>query len=322
MTTRASIPVEIDWALSAAHRLPQTLHPALRDLYSDDALRQEVIELWEPDEQMGYPGYLELSAVAQPAGLLFTTDSGEFLDRLDEMCAAAPQSYQFLAETPADRQVLIGRLDLLRSDPARRRRYVEVVTAVWSALRPRWEAEGIPAVQAELQRRRAQIDKTPDWRRYAEQWAPLNVTPDLAEAVDAGAEVVIVPAWFTRNKLWIDLPGVLLIGVGTADAEARVRAETDNLARRLKGLSDPTRLSILFHLARKPMTVGELADHMSLAQPTVSNHVKLLREAGLVTPRGEGRGQPLAVDRNQLAAVLVEVAEQTRTPLPEIKPGC
>jgi ArsR family transcriptional regulator, arsenate/arsenite/antimonite-responsive transcriptional repressor len=46
------------------------------------------------------------------------------------------------------------------------------------------------------------------------------------------------------------------------------------------------------------MTVSEVARRFSLSQPTVSNHVKMLREAGLVTQRTDGRNRYLIVQRD------------------------
>lgn len=319
VVARPSIPVEADWALSAAHRPTPTLHPALAALYADQEVADAVRGLWGPGEQLSYPGYLELSAVAQPAGLLFTTDSDAFVGRLEAMCAAAPVEHQFLAETAADRAVLLHRLDVLRSDPDRRRHYAGVVGRVWSALAGVWQREGLPAVEAEVARRRVQIEREPDWRRLvARQLSLHEPSAELLDAVGAGGEVVVVPAWFTRKRLWIDLPGVLLIGVGTADTEARNRERAESLGKRLKALSDPTRLTILYSLTMRPMTVGELADHLNLAQPTVSNHVKLLREAGLVSSRPDGRGQPLTGERSELAGLLADVADLVGCP---VQPG-
>ena len=78
----------------------------------------------------------------------------------------------------------------------------------------------------------------------------------------------------------------------------RLRDEQDSLAvrrfyagevaSRLKVLSDPTRVALLSQLACEPMSVTELAALYDLAQPTVSIHVRQLREAGLVVARKEG----------------------------------
>src|SRR5271154_2336697 len=49
-----------------------------------------------------------------------------------------------------------------------------------------------------------------------------------------------------------------------------------------KALSDPTRRQILHLLRKKPMTAGDLAEHFSLAKPTLSGHFAILREADLI----------------------------------------
>lgn len=61
------------------------------------------------------------------------------------------------------------------------------------------------------------------------------------------------------------------------------------LSRTLKALSDPGRLTILFALRGGPRCVCELRQLLGLAQPTVSKHLKILENAGLV--EGEKRGQ-------------------------------
>jgi ArsR family transcriptional regulator, arsenate/arsenite/antimonite-responsive transcriptional repressor len=58
--------------------------------------------------------------------------------------------------------------------------------------------------------------------------------------------------------------------------------ELDALAGKFKALSDPTRLSIVNSLAnREECCVCEF-QHLGLSQPTISHHLKILREAGLV----------------------------------------
>jgi ArsR family transcriptional regulator, arsenate/arsenite/antimonite-responsive transcriptional repressor len=58
--------------------------------------------------------------------------------------------------------------------------------------------------------------------------------------------------------------------------------ELDTLAGQFKALSDPTRLSIVNSLAnREECCVCEF-QHLGLSQPTISHHLKILREAGLI----------------------------------------
>ncbi|MFF4318952.1 ArsR/SmtB family transcription factor [Streptomyces sp. NPDC001568] len=57
----------------------------------------------------------------------------------------------------------------------------------------------------------------------------------------------------------------------------------------MQGLASPARIRILARLLHAPCSVGELADDLGLGQPTVSNHLRLLRHLDLVTGRRDGR---------------------------------
>ena len=53
-------------------------------------------------------------------------------------------------------------------------------------------------------------------------------------------------------------------------------------------LGDPTRRAIVASLAERPRAVGELADELPISRPAVSQHLKVLKEAGLVTDHAAG----------------------------------
>ncbi|MGQ9834267.1 MAG: ArsR/SmtB family transcription factor [Candidatus Villigracilaceae bacterium] len=53
-------------------------------------------------------------------------------------------------------------------------------------------------------------------------------------------------------------------------------------------LADSTRLILLYALADRPCTVSELTGQLDLPQPTISRHLKILRERGLVTATRQG----------------------------------
>ena len=57
----------------------------------------------------------------------------------------------------------------------------------------------------------------------------------------------------------------------------------------LDAVSEGTRRKIMRQLHRSPRSVGELAAAVPVSQPAVSQHLKVLREAGLVESRREGR---------------------------------
>ena len=56
----------------------------------------------------------------------------------------------------------------------------------------------------------------------------------------------------------------------------------------LTALADPTRRAIFEHLGAHPSAVGELAEHLPVSRPAVSQHLKVLKEAGLVLEQRDG----------------------------------
>ncbi|MFL5295863.1 MAG: ArsR/SmtB family transcription factor [Phenylobacterium sp.] len=64
----------------------------------------------------------------------------------------------------------------------------------------------------------------------------------------------------------------------------------------LAALADPTRRAVFERLADGPRAVGELADGMPVSRPAVSQHLKVLKEAGLVTDRPDGARRVYQID--------------------------
>jgi DNA-binding transcriptional ArsR family regulator len=76
-----------------------------------------------------------------------------------------------------------------------------------------------------------------------------------------------------------------------------------NEAAAFDALGDPTRRAVLELLRGGERTVGELVDALPVSQPAVSQHLKVLRDAGLVAARAEGTRRLYRVERDGLAAV-------------------
>jgi DNA-binding transcriptional ArsR family regulator len=64
----------------------------------------------------------------------------------------------------------------------------------------------------------------------------------------------------------------------------------------LLAIADPTRRRIVELLAVRERTAGELVDEFELSAPAISQHLKVLREAGLVTVRPEGQSRVQALN--------------------------
>lgn len=68
-------------------------------------------------------------------------------------------------------------------------------------------------------------------------------------------------------------------------------------------LADPTRREVFEHLARGPQAVGELAQGLPVSRPAVSQHLKILKEAGLVTDRPDGTRRVYQIDPQGLGQI-------------------
>ena len=80
------------------------------------------------------------------------------------------------------------------------------------------------------------------------------------------------------------------VGVGPKFAPTLTEEEAVAHARLLKALADPTRLRILSLLSRHEgeVCVFEIVESFTLEQPTISHHLRILRDAGLVDCRKKG----------------------------------
>ena len=68
-------------------------------------------------------------------------------------------------------------------------------------------------------------------------------------------------------------------------------------------LSDPTRREIFERLQTGGRSVGEIAQNLPVSRPAVSQHLKVLKDAGLVSDRAAGTRRVYYIDPQGLAAV-------------------
>jgi DNA-binding transcriptional ArsR family regulator len=71
----------------------------------------------------------------------------------------------------------------------------------------------------------------------------------------------------------------------------------------LDALGDPTRRQIFESLKTGPRSVGELAEGLPVSRPAVSQHLRILKEAGLVSDRKEGTRRLYRIDPGGLAGL-------------------
>jgi DNA-binding transcriptional ArsR family regulator len=72
-------------------------------------------------------------------------------------------------------------------------------------------------------------------------------------------------------------------------------------------LADPTRRAIFERLVERPLAVGEIAGELPVSRPAVSQHLKVLKAAGLVVDRADGTRRIYRVDPQGIAAMRAEL---------------
>jgi len=315
-----SLAVELEWVMdSAMHRDWQAEHPDLDDIYRrHPGLTADLKGLWGPDRATSCGGFLELTVLAELAGQLFTTDAGRLFDALPEAMAHAPSEAARLplhSETEEDRAAVWSRLAALRRSKARRARYLEVARHSWEVAAGAWSERGRASVERAVAAQRRQLQAGVHWTELGGVSHCFSTRlPEVVAEVGPGAEVALVPSYFAHKGLWVDVKKLVMVSVRSEPLPSDSRARTTGLARQLKTISDPTRLAILDRLRRSPASVTELAGSLALAQPTVSNHVKLLRDAGLLVDVRQGRSRRLTVRSETLDQLLGELQDLLALP--------
>jgi DNA-binding transcriptional ArsR family regulator len=86
-------------------------------------------------------------------------------------------------------------------------------------------------------------------------------------------------------------------------SQRTVRQDAPKIDAVLDALGDPTRRAILDRLREGPKPVVEIARGMPVGRPAVSQHLKVLKEAGLVTDRAVGTRRLYGVDPDGIATL-------------------
>jgi DNA-binding transcriptional ArsR family regulator len=83
----------------------------------------------------------------------------------------------------------------------------------------------------------------------------------------------------------------------------------------LAAFSDPTRQTVLNLLRRRPSTVGELASHLPVSRPAVSQHLQVLKSAGLVEEERRGTRHYFRLNPKSLADLRAHIDAMWRDAL-------
>jgi len=86
----------------------------------------------------------------------------------------------------------------------------------------------------------------------------------------------------------------------------------DRLGAIFAALADPTRRRMVERLARRPMSVGQMSEGLTISQPGISKHVKVLEQAGLLKRDIVGRVHLCKLDPKTIEAASAWIDDQRR----------
>jgi DNA-binding transcriptional ArsR family regulator len=258
----------------------------------------------------------ELVILAVEHHLEFDLDAGEFVRRLPELTWSGTVG-SLSSDAHADRDATAERLHMLGADADLRRRYCEWVAAAWERFEPWWSAEGLPTAQRDA----AQLD-----RQFAEghtleqilpighpaqapEWKGLLAFANMRDQLVVSSSVVL-----PRLSYAFDAGSNIWVGLGTSDDRTPegARDHAVRVVDVLRPLIDPTRLALLLYLGEHSRGVNQLAEEFDLAPATVSTHLRMLRDAGLVSERAEGKRILFRALAPELRGVLLEAETELR----------
>jgi ArsR family transcriptional regulator len=301
-----SLACDLSWLLSVAARPSmQARYPLLAEMFNGrEELADCVRNFWQdgPEETC----FTEMQILTQYAGGLTKTDPDALWRAIERGVATIPLDLEMPSESPEERELFLDRFRRLRESPELLGAYLELLKDVWAPVNEMWQ-QALPVIEEGGRHVVAQYERG----RSLEILIPPGCDilrdrmPGIVAKVESGeVPILFVPCLFFGSSMYLEFDDLVVIGTGVSQVDVEARARTESVARRLKAVADPTRLAILHSLASSPSTVGELALLFRLAQPTVSMHVKVLRENGLVRSERDAGRLRLSADPGAVEGLL------------------
>jgi DNA-binding transcriptional ArsR family regulator len=266
-------------------------------------LAERVRTFWgDTDDETSFT---EMHILAYYSGALHATDPDVLWQALERAIPTVPLDLDVASESDEELALFSDRFRRLKQSPALVRAYLDLLAEVWAPVNDLWQ-QWLPAIEQAGRHFVSQFQPRTSLDQLITPGCDIfrKHLPRIASNIEGGKPVAFVPCLFFGSSLYLDFPELVVIGIGVESGDEQARARTESVARRLKAVADPTRLAILHSLAAAPSSVGELATLFRLAQPTVSMHVKVLRESGLVhSERKDGRMR-LSADPGAVEALL------------------
>jgi DNA-binding transcriptional ArsR family regulator len=307
VTSSPSLATDLSWLLSVAARPSmQAKYPKLAEMFNGrEDLSDRVRSFWG-DLDGGVEMYFtELQVLVHHAGATCETDPEVVWKAIERGVATVPLDLDMPSELPEELAIFINRFRMLKEDPELVRAYVDLLKEVWAPVNDVWQ-QSLPVIEEAGRHVVTQYQNGQSLDLLILPGCDIlrDRIPLIPTSLEQGATLLFIPCLFFGSSMYLEFPGLIMLGTGVGQGDVVARARTESVARRLKSLADPTRLAILHSLATAPSTVGELAVLFRIAQPTVSMHVKILRESGMVNSERVGSRLRLSADALAVESLL------------------
>jgi DNA-binding transcriptional ArsR family regulator len=146
----------------------------------------------------------------------------------------------------------------------------------------------------------------------------IDVPHDHEVEIAAEGELVLVPSAYVWPHIHVNCdrpwPFALVYSAPFMAEGARRQIPPDELVTVLKAVGDRTRLHVLRLIAERPRTTQELAPLVGISEAGLSKHLRLLREAGVLTATREGYYVLYSLVPERLASVSPALHSFLRAP--------
>jgi DNA-binding transcriptional ArsR family regulator len=308
----ASAPSELAWILNLLTQTARYAVPALAELEASllpgiarlrEPMTQRTRQLW----QDGQPGCTELLLCADQAGCMLEDEPRRLFSWLRGGARGA-DDHELITESVQDRAIIRGRLRRLREDARARDSYVRILDDLWRLASPAWDRHGRQVVAEACAAWNARLETGAPITELVPPRHPLTRVnqPQFEDLFTRRVEFALSPLYFCMSGGHVvDLGEYIHIAVPASDLLPirRVR-DAAFVADRLRVLAEPTRVRILLQAMSAPSGVMEMTRSLGISQPTVSGHLKVLLDAGLVQPQRRGGRSVFVASRKRVERLL------------------
>ncbi len=145
---------------------------------------------------------------------------------------------------------------------------------------------------------------------------PLNNFPDLPQHIqDRGLNVYFLVEPLNMDTFIGVQPDTIIVDCAQSQAGLDAWRElTEDIVDELKALADPSRMMILGLISELSLSNTQMGNYLGLSRSTVSIHTKILREAGLIESRADGRTTKHTINHKAMRTLLRRLEKALNLP--------